>query len=637
MAAFEGGGVRGAAYAGAYEAAIEAGIRFSSVAGSSAGSVVAALVAAGASPSSIKRRMLETDFAALTTPAKPEAAPFKKSGLPKVAGIAGAFGNSWVNAIEAGGLYNTSAVNTWIENNLREVFLEQGKPVPDRPIYFDDLTLPLYIVATDVSQKAPKVWSCRMTPDELVALAVQASCAIPVFFQPVTLRNSVLVDGGAVSNLPTYLFPTSRGHPGRFSDKTLAFRLRGATSSRSSQFEDAKEYALAVVDTVVTSATRIQQSLQDAVYSIEIDTGDVVATDFGQMTREVREKLYANGAAAVRSFIASEREIVGRHRVASRFEGFDERLLGYVHCFSEARSTIWISNSSTYWLWFIFPALASAIRRGVRVWMAAGPPNASQTAVESRRRDLLRAMGCNVQEKPIGFTGILVDYPGDAATAVVSSERGAVGEDFAYGTETIKLYTSEDDLPVIKSLGAGLVEQIGQTNPVPPSGGFSIEPMPPSELFQALAKVRQYEQARFEIQELPLNEALRVSQTRVKEFKLLQVARLMEELSSTGLELFAPCRYRLPDGSVSIITPPVVELTQQGPVMIEGHTRAFYALQQGRVHLKVVLVDRVQAALPVEPRPFFDLRIAHETVEASTNMPGHVRSLMRDIEGVLHP
>ena len=453
-----------------------------------------------------------------------------------------------------------------------------------------------------------------------------------------TLGSSVLVDGGAVSNLPTHVFPANTGHPGRFSDKTLAFRLRSTTSSRSSQFEDAKGYALGIADTLVTSATHIQQSLQDGVYYVEINTGDIVATDFTRMTGEVRNTLYDNGVDAVRKFVASEREVVGRHRVASRFQGFDERLLGYVHCFTEARSTIWISDSSTYWLWFIFPALASALRRGVQVRMAAGPANPSKAVAESRRRNLLRAMGCDVQDRPIGFTGILVDYPGDAATAVVSSERGAVGEDFKYGTETIKIYTSEDDLPVINSLGASLVEQIGQTLSASRSAAFSIEPMSSSELFRALATVRYYEKARFDIQELPLNSSLRVSQTHVKEFKLLQAAKLVEEeLSSTGLELFAPCRYRLPDGSTSIITPPIVEMTRQGPVMIEGHTRAFYARQQSRTHLKVVLVDRVEAALPVEPRPFFDLRVAHETIEASTNMPGHVSSLIRDIEPALHP
>ena len=66
-----------------------------------------------------------------------------------------------MSAIEAGGVYNTSAVKQWIENNLREVLVEQGKPVPDRPIRFRDLALPLHVVATDVSQREPKVWSLR--------------------------------------------------------------------------------------------------------------------------------------------------------------------------------------------------------------------------------------------------------------------------------------------------------------------------------------------------------------------------------------------------------------------------------------------------------------------------------------------
>ncbi|TFW61411.1 hypothetical protein CT676_07825 [Bradyrhizobium sp. MOS001] len=547
---------------------------------------------------------------ALTAPARSEAAPFKTSGLPKVAGIARWMGSSWISSIESGGMHSTSRIKDWIEKNLREVLAEQGKSVPDRLVQFRDLVLPLHVVAADVAQKEPKIWSRETTPDDSVSFAVQASCAIPVYFQPVLAGSSVLVDGGAISNLPTHVFPTNKGYPGRFSDKTLAFRLR-STPAQFTQFEDAKDYALSIADTLVTSATQIQQSLQDGVYSIEIDTGDIIATDFARMTRDVRQTLYDSGLGAVRKFVASEREIVGQHRVASRFEGYDERLLGYVHFFNEARSTIWISDSSTYWLWFIFPALASAIRRGVQVRMAAGPPDASQALVEERRRNLLRAMGCHVQEQPIRFTGILVDYPGNAATAVVSSERGAAGQDFEYRAETVIVYTSEEDLPVINTLGASLVEQVGYTRSALPLAAFAIEAMPSGELFEALATVRHYEQARFDIQEIPLDASLRVSQIRVKEFKLLQVAKLMEELSNVGLELFMPCRYRLPDGSVSIITPPIVEMTQQGPVMIEGHTRAFYASQQGRTRLKVVLVDHVQAALPVQPHPFFSLRLAH--------------------------
>jgi len=636
MAAFEGGGVKGAAYAGAYEAAVAAGIRFSEVAGSSAGSVVAALIAAGASASSICTRMLNTDFAALVKPPQADKAPYKKSGLPFYAGMLRLGKSKWLDAIDAGGMHSSSALYVWIEQNLREVLSEQGRDLPERPIHFRDLALPLYIVATDVAQKQPKLWSHESTPDESVALAVQSSCAIPVFFQPVTIGASVLVDGGAVSNLPTFVFPQSKGHMGRFAEKTLAFRLKSKPSPRSTEFKGVLDYALGVADTLVTSATQIQQSLQDGIYPVEIDIGEVAATDFGLMTPDLRQTLFNSGVTAMRKFVAGEREVVGRHRAAKRFEGFDERLHGYVHAFAEARSTIWISDVSTYWLWFIFPSLAAAIRRGVQVRMAAGASPANQADDEVKRRALLRSMGCEVKECVIAFTGILVDYPSSDATAVISSERGAVGEDFQYKTEIIRIYTSEDDLPIINSLGSGLAEQIGAVSSPLPTDQFKIEPMQREELFTALTTVRYYEKARFEICDLALDASLRVSQTRVKEFKLLQVARLVEELSETGIELFAPCRYYLPDGSKSIITPPVAEMTQQGPVLIEGHTRAFYASQQGRTHLKVVMVHDVQAALPVEPKPFVDLRISHETIEVTANMPGRNRSLIRNIENAVH-
>ena len=636
MAAFEGGGVKGAAYAGAYEEAIAAGIRFSEVAGSSAGSVIAALIAAGASASSICTRMLDTDFAALVKPPQPRKAPYKKSGLPLYASVLLMAKSQWRDAIEAGGLHNSGALYDWMERNLREVLTEQGHPLTDRPIDFRDLVLPLYVVATDVAQKRPKLWSRDATPDELVALAVQSSCAIPLFFQPVITGASVLVDGGAVSNLPTFVFPPNKGHQGRFAEKTLAFRLRSKPSSQSTEFQDALDYALGVANTLVTSATHIQQSLQDGVYSVDIDTGDVAATDFGLMTPALRRTLFDSGAAAMRKFVAGEREIVGRHRAAKRFEGFDERLHGYVHAFAEARSTIWISDVSTYWLWFVFPALAAAIRRGVQVRMAAGQAPAGGEAVEAKRRALLQSMGCEVRECPIAFTGILIDYPGDAAMSVVSSARGAVGSDFEYSAEIVRIYTSDDDLPIINSLGVNLAEQIGAGSSTVSTGKLEIAPMPRDELFAALSTVRYYEQARFEICDLPLNGSLRVSQTRVKEFKLLQVAELVKELDNTGIELFAPCRYHLPDGSKSIITPPVAEMTHQGPVLIEGHTRAFHASQQGRTHLRAVMVHQVQAALPVEPRPFIDLRITHETIGVAANMPGHNASLMRNIEGAIH-
>src|SRR5207247_10924177 len=61
---FEGGGVRGAAFAGAYRAATKAGIKFVATVGTSSGSIAAAFISAGMDPDEVEQE-LKTDFAKL--------------------------------------------------------------------------------------------------------------------------------------------------------------------------------------------------------------------------------------------------------------------------------------------------------------------------------------------------------------------------------------------------------------------------------------------------------------------------------------------------------------------------------------------------------------------------------------------
>jgi hypothetical protein len=180
---------------------------------------------------------------------------------------------------------------------------------------------------------------------------------------------------------------------------------------------------------------------------------------------------------------------------------------------------------------------------------------------------------------------------------------GAVGYDFEYTTEHVKLYRSQDDLPVIRNLGSSLAQTI-KAGAVSTKGTHVLEivALAPVELFAGLNRVSQYYEATFEINDIEINGALRVSQTHVKEYKLLQIEKLIGELEDSGFDLFAPCRYRLLDGTHSVITPPILEMTSEGPVLIEGHTRAFYAAQLGRDRFRGVLVKNVRAPLPVEPR-----------------------------------
>jgi predicted acylesterase/phospholipase RssA len=640
-AVFEGGGVRGAAYAGAYAAAVNSGMRFNRVAGSSAGSIAAAFIAAGGTPEMIKAKLLGLDLASLQRSPDDKDVPYPRPNLFTVALTK--IPNDLIRQlglfIRYSGAFSSIALRDWIEASLREMLASGGNRPLERPVRFSDLNIPLYIVAADVLQKVPKVWSLDSTPEDSVAFAVQASCAIPFYFQPVINAQSVFVDGGTISNLPSHVVLPRAGHPGRFADKTLAFRLKASPSMPKARFDNAKDYAFSIADTVVASATLIQQSLQDRIYPIEIGTGEIRSNDFKKMTPETKALLFANGQRAVEDFVRREREVAGSHQIATVYTGYDERLLAYVFAISHAKESIWFSDSSTYWLFFIYPIIATAVARGVSVKVMAQDPPTKDPDNEAKRRASLVSLGCDVVSvAALTFTGLVVDYPSSDSIAVITSEHGMVGQDFEYLVEQVRLYRSQDDLPVIRNLGNALATQVGAGGKS--SGGtptLKIIPLRPSDLYAGLRRVRQYADASFDIDEVPFNEGLRVSQTHIKEFKLLQIETLVRELEQNGIDLFAPCTYRLQDGSFSTITPPVLEITPHGPVIIEGHTRAFYMAQLGRERFQAVLVSGVHEPLPVTPRAFSDMQVAHITMTASTMLPNYDKGLFRYIEAALHP
>ncbi|MFQ5818068.1 MAG: patatin-like phospholipase family protein [Terriglobia bacterium] len=154
--ALGGGFARGIAHIGVLKVLEENGLRPDYLAGTSAGSLIAGGYAGGASIAEltrVARRMRWKDFARWTV---------SRMGL---------------------------ASNARMENFIRRFF---------RALQFEDLKIPLAVVATDLVQGKPVVF----TAGEL-GLALRASCAYPGLFLPVAYNGSLLVDGGLVWAVPT--------------------------------------------------------------------------------------------------------------------------------------------------------------------------------------------------------------------------------------------------------------------------------------------------------------------------------------------------------------------------------------------------------------------------------------------------
>ncbi len=157
-----GGGSRSPAFAGALRAIEQKGLTPNQVVGASTGSIVAALYAAGMTSDEIAADSMALD--------------------------AGIFKDISTGAMLNGyGLCSGNALERWLEERLGgRTFKDQGR-------------IPLRIIATDILNYEPLLFSAETTPDFSIATAVRCSAGVPGVFACRRLtvggKERVLVDG----------------------------------------------------------------------------------------------------------------------------------------------------------------------------------------------------------------------------------------------------------------------------------------------------------------------------------------------------------------------------------------------------------------------------------------------------------
>lgn len=275
---FEGGGVKGVAYAGALQVLEDAGIagQVKGVAGTSAGAITAALVAAGYTGDELATTLLTLDF---TT--------FEDGRL-----------EGPVRLVEEYGWYRGGAFLDWLGARMEA-------KLGSKAVTFADLAArkrpDLRVVATDVSTHAPEVFSLATTPDVPVAEAVRMSMSIPFFFAAVRTNGRVYVDGGAAWNYPVEIFDAEGTNW-----ETLGFRLESpGPPPPPAEVRDVVAFAKYLYESVMAvQADFYNRSPADQQRSVLIDDLGLRATDFA-LTTDQKRTLIANGVAATRSFLTA--------------------------------------------------------------------------------------------------------------------------------------------------------------------------------------------------------------------------------------------------------------------------------------------------------------------------------------------
>lgn len=194
---FSGGGLKGFALVGAYQVLESQKFRFKRVAGTSAGAILAAFIAAGYNGQEIEEILEELDVATLLDPRKTILPlPFMK----------------WVNVYRHLGLYRGKSLEKWFYKKLaaKGVYTFSDLPKGSLKLVASDLTNGKMIVLPDDLDDY-QINASTFS----VACALRMSCGIPFFFEPVTLKTgkgeSIVVDGGVLSNFPLWIFDDANG------------------------------------------------------------------------------------------------------------------------------------------------------------------------------------------------------------------------------------------------------------------------------------------------------------------------------------------------------------------------------------------------------------------------------------------
>ena len=281
---FEGGGVKGIAYAGALQVLTDCGIlpQIKQVAGTSAGAITATLVALGYTAPEIKPIIMSMDFKTFEDGWDPLRLPTEY------------------------GLYKGDAFLTWIQKMIAAK-TSKGANATFADLYNQN-GIGLFVFATDLNIYDVKQFSHLDTPNVPIAEAVRASMSIPMFFKAWKFSNNmpddhIYVDGGVVLNYPLTVFdsPQAPDNP-----QTLGFFLydkNGNKKPNTLAYNELIPYCKALFETLLDSQVidfNEDESMEKR--SVRIDDFGIAATDF-ELTQQQKEELYNSGVNYTEAFL----------------------------------------------------------------------------------------------------------------------------------------------------------------------------------------------------------------------------------------------------------------------------------------------------------------------------------------------
>lgn len=627
---FQGGGCKAISYIGAYKEAFKRGVNFSEVAGTSAGSIIAVFIAAGATPDQLENIISELDFRAFDE--KPTSKGNYK-GIGKIwhtliKAISYFLNGIWEkmsNFILFLGCRRSDAIQMFVEKELSRILIKKtGK------VTFSDLKMPVSVISSDLQNNTIRVWSTNKTPHDSVAYAVRCSCAIPFYFQPVDGRY---VDGGMLSNLPTFVFSSSLSY-----DKILAFSLFSTDDNKNENDISLKNYLTAIANTIVDGAKDIQTMLHSRCYSIKIEVKGVTATDFQllQNDKQARTKLIEQGESEMKKFLDKENTFMEDYGANSIDSFNDQSQMRTQISFNsiEKSDHVIVASKHTKWSWELFLTLLKWRIDGSRITVyTIKEVNPKYKEEEDARRRMLIFLGAELYELDnLPINGYFFQK-NHCWKAVVFDRKDEINKFSA------KYYYNEIDDIIINSLVKSLANLIpAKAKPINVRK-IMIKSESPKEIITKLQTISFYKDAQISFVKVKI-EDLRFITKYVLGYKYRQINVLYNLYKKANIEYFSPASLHIGGGKKSLIAPPVVEIHGGEMYVIEGNTRCLYAYKHQIKELIVAVVDNVVEKLPAASNQSYlisEMLLSDQNIEGIQRYEGFNYQLFRKIEQSIRP
>lgn len=602
LGVFQGGGCKALAFVGAYKEVRSRGVNFSEVAGTSAGSIFAALIAAGATPEYIEKLVFETDFKKFNKKPKNEiGSKYGYKGLNLIRSIVkktfhkNKVINGFLSILENLGIYSSEELEIWLENELKCLLKITG----DTKVTFSDLKIPLHVIATDISKQKQKVWNLENSGDITVSYAVRCSCTIPFYFQPVDMTY---VDGGLVSNLPSFSLNSEKGH----FEKILCFTL----NSKSEKVTCIKTYFESIAGAIVDGAVHIQEMLQHNTYNIVISNLPVSSTGFELINKELIDETIEIGRKSASNFFNQEMVKISEKESQLNIKLSKDYILNSVVMEDvNKHKHIYLSFNNTKHIYGLFPTILSWIIDGEQKITFITRQIDKITSKESEinheryRRLLIKKFGINLIERDSvpfdAFIFIGEEESNDRAIFLYDKDDQDLNVGFG------STYDGKNNLYIIKSLISMLNITTEEENEKSFTNKplFKIEKTSFKSHIKNLKKVAQYKNKAVTLQKQNININNMSLMTRyVKSYKYNQIDRFNEILRSYDLSLFDPCTIKFMDEDETqlLVTPVILEKHGEKYFVIKGNSRIGYAYRDLNLtgEHTVIVASNVNEKLP---------------------------------------